>query len=669
MQGTPVIKAKAAPVVKAGNNLSYDPKTFAEKVPENFYNLFEIVDDFVNKIVPFETPYLPDRKFIAFDTETTVKYQSSAAVPPGIVRRWVGSGKSATPQDIPFVISICDANNCYTIWDSEENNWQNFRKLQPLFEDPSVEMIAHNWKFDAHMLHNVGMKIVGKVHDTVVMAKLANENRNSFTLLDLARWKGGYAVFEDMLGNYKALHKITNYRHFPPDLLGAYANADVFNCKIVFLDELKKLVADELLDLYGTEMELMIALYAMERHGMKVDAAYEAPLKTDLQKIVAESEQAVYDEVGYMFNMNSGKQLHQALVATGVDESKFHYTAKGNVQLDKKELERLEAEGVSLVEKLLVFRKNEKLLNTYAVGIYSQRDAEYKVHGSINQTEATTGRMSITKPALQTLPKKDTRIRGCFVPSDNEHSLLFMDLDQIEYRLTAHYSKAAGLIDAIKSGYDIHLGTAALIYNKPMEEITSDERSRAKTMNFALLYGMGDEALSIALKVPLHEARDFKAKYFSGLPEIKPFIATVHQVVKMRGFVKNFYGRRRRLKADESFKAPNSLIQGCAADYIKSKIVAVYKYIQHAGIGVKMLNPVHDEIVFEFSNDYLQYAPYIRWILSEFNDFRVPITAGVEFGNPSWGQKIEPGQDPGFEEPASMDFLSYNVFDGHVFDL
>ncbi len=669
MQGTPVIKAKAAPVIKTGNNLSYDPKTFAEKVPENFYNLFEIDDSFIATIVPFTTALLPGRKFITFDTETTVKYESSAAVPLGKVRRWVGSGKSATPQDIPFVISICDANNCYTIWDSEENSWQNFRKLRPLFEDPSVEMIAHNWKFDAHMIHNIGMKIVGKVHDTVVMAKLANENRNSFTLLDLAHWKGGIRTFEDMLGSYKALHKVTNYKHFPPDLLGAYANADVFNCKVVFLDELKKLVADELLDLYDTEMELMIALYAMERHGMKVDAEYEKPLKEDLCKIVAESEQAVYDEVGYMFNMNSGKQLHQALVATGVDESQFHYTAKGNVKLDKKELERLEAEGVTLIEKLLVFRKNEKLLNTYAVGIYAQADSELLVHGGINQTEATTGRMSVTKPALQTLPKRDRRIRSCFVPRSSDSSLVFMDLDQVEFRIMAHYAKAEALIQSIKDGFDVHAGTAAVIFNKPIEDITEEERSKAKTMNFALVYGQGDELTAQTLRVPLHEARDFKARYFAAIPELKPFVSTVHQVTKMRGYVKNFYGRRRRLKNDEYYKAPNALIQGCAADYIKSKIVAIYKYIQTAGIYIKMLMPVHDEVVFEFNNDYLDYVPYIRWILSEFDAFRVPITAGVEFGNTSWGQKVEPEQDPGFSKPSSLDFLKYNVFDGRVFDL
>jgi DNA polymerase-1 len=136
----------------------------------------------------------------------------------------------------------------------------------------------------------------------------------------------------------------------------------------------------------------------------------------------------------------------------------------------------------------------------------------------------------------------------------------------------------------------------------------------------------------------------------------------------MRGFVKNFYGRRRRLDTDDCYKAPNALIQGCAADYIKHKVVDIYKYLNYYQLKTRLINIVHDELVIEMHQSEIDYAPILRWLLSDFTQFRCPITAGVEYGTPSWGQKVEP-DDIGFEEPTSFDYRQYNVFDGSVFDI
>jgi DNA polymerase-1 len=297
-------------------------------------------------------------------------------------------------------------------------------------------------------------------------------------------------------------------------------------------------------------------------------------------------------------------------------------------------------------------------------------DSVGKVHGSINQTEATTGRMSITKPALQTLPKKDKRIRGIFEPSEG-FRLWFMDLDQIEYRLLAHYAKATDLIQAIKDGMDIHLATAMLIFNKKEHEITDEERQSAKTINFSLVYGQGDDATAASLKVRKSEAVAFKYKYFASIPEIQPFIRTVHQVVKTRGFVKNWYSRRRRLTADQAYKAPNALIQGCAADYIKSKLVLMYKYLMAHKFKSRLINVVHDEILPEIHHSESFLAPKLRWLMSDFTTFRVPITAGAEYSDENWGAKQTPEEDIGFAELTEDEMnatLSFNVFDGSAFD-
>ena len=543
-----VIQPKKMPVIKKGNGYNYNPTTFAkEHVVSNFIEVEDPLE-LLKRVEPFE---FRGRKFITFDTETHPHFSNSHEVPPSVVRRWVGTGKTATPQDYPFCISICDGKNSYTMYDSVDNNFAKLKQLAPLFEDPSVEKIAHNTKFDMHMFANAGLKIIGRLHDTVVLSKLADENRTSYQLRDLAaRKKGGIVKFEFMVDAYKQMNKVKDYRMIPKELLTQYANADVWNCYLTFITEYEKLEADDLVALYDNEMELMVALYAMERYGMKTDLSYEAPLKESLQQMTDEAERSIYDEAGRMFNINSGKQLYDVLMNLGVDDSLIGRTEKGNPKLDKDALAELaEVHNVSIVKKILEFRKCEKLLNTYAVGIYDQIDSMGKAHGSINQTEATTGRMSITKPALQTLPKKDKRIRKMFIPDDN-HQLWFMDLDQVEYRLFAHYARIPGLLEQIANGYDVHAATAATLFNKDLEELVKkvhegdDEasalRSRAKTLNFALIYGMGNQALANDLKVTLTEATDIKARYFSTMPEARNFINTVYQVIKMRGFVKNF---------------------------------------------------------------------------------------------------------------------------------
>jgi DNA polymerase-1 len=418
-----------------------------------------------------------------------------------------------------------------------------------------------------------------------------------------------------------------------------------------------------------------------------------------------------------MFNINSGKQLFDVLMSLGVNKSWISFTDKGNPTLDKDALERLaDKHEVAIVKNILEFRKYEKLLGTYAVGIYDQKDSDDVVHCGINQTEATTGRMSITKPALQTLPKKDKRIRRVFVP-DPDYDLYFMDLDQVEYRLFAHYAKIPSLIEAIKNGHDVHAATAAMIFHVELDKLLQglhdfevfenrrkevmdrkktltdvdeiskcndeiakfsemiealqryvDMRGKGKTINFALIYGVGIDHLSDLLKCTVTEATNLKVNYFSQLPEAKTFIATVHQVIKTRGFVKNFYGRRRRLDSNDCYKAPNALIQGCAADYIKDKLVSMFKYLMYHQLRTRLLLPVHDEIIVSSHKQEQEHIPVLRWLLSDFTSFRCPITAGIEKGNPSWGQKVAP-EGIGFVEPEDKSFMSYNVYDGKVFDI
>lgn len=665
-----VITPKHKPVITKGNSFVYNPQTFMKEHAVATFHEASCAEEILDNIKPFE---INGRKFVTFDTETYPFYESSAAVPPSVVRRWVGTGKKAIPQDFPFSFQICDGTQAWALYSDDATDWAELKKLAPLLEDTSIEKIAHNTKFDKHMLQNIGLDIKGMQHDTVVLAKLIDENRMSYELKKLAsRYKEGITKFEDMVASYKQMNKISIYNDIPRPLLTQYGCADVWNAFVVFKHFYKHLVEEGLEGLYNTEMEVMMALYEMERNGMQTDLEYEKPLKEALQKTVDESEEAVYAAAGHMFNMNSNKQVYEVLMEQGVSPSLLNYTEKGNVKLDKDEMKRLdEVCHIDMIGKILDYKKADKLLNTYANGIYSQVDSEGKAHGSINQCEAKTGRMSITKPALQTIPKKDKRIRRVFIPEQNCR-LLLCDLDQIEYRLYAHYSKEKNLLDSIDNGYDVHAATAALLSHTPLEKFmdlyhsgdkwANDWRVKAKTINFALIYGVGTKHLSELLGCSETEATQIKMDYFAALPCAKPFIDTVQAVIKQRGYVKNFYGRRRRLNPDDCYKAPNSLIQGCAADYIKSKLVNIYKYIKYNHLGIKLINIVHDELIMQVPNDeFDEHAPVIRWLMSDFDNFRCKITAGAEATDKAWSEKEE--IDIGFKEPTNFDFMDYNVFE------
>lgn len=608
----------------------YDEKNF--KAPKNFFICS--AEEVLQRIKPL---VLDNKKFICIDTETHPTDLKSEELPPNVVRRWIGTGKSAKPQDFPFCISLCDGVNAFTVFDSYENDFQELHKLAPLLEDASIGKICHNVKYDMHMLHNAGLKFAGEMHDTVILTKLVNENRNSFKLVDLARaLPEGITTYEDMVDFYKKLYKVVDYRQIPTVLLGAYANADVWNCIKVF--EKEYLMLEDCKELYYNECKLTLALYDMERVGMKVDINYRPIVQKELQERADAAEAKVYELAGMVFNANSTKQLYEVLMRLGVNPSLIAKTDKGNPKLDKDALAVLDESGVELVSYLLEYRQSIKLLNTYVIGIYGQRDAAARVHGSINQVEAVTGRMSVTKPGLQTLNKSDTTIRKAFIP-ENGYKLVFIDLDQIEFRLLAHYAKAEDLIKMIAEGHDVHSATATLVFGNA----DNDNRSKAKTLNFAIVYGMGSAALAENLKVSQSEAYEFKRKYFAQIPELEPFIYNVQNVNKARGYIRTFFGRMRRLRYDESYKAVNSLIQGTAADLIKLYICRMHEFLKDKKTRIIMV--VHDELVIEVHDSELNIIKELKSLMEDHTTFRVPLTAGVEIGNPNWGAKKEWSSD------------------------
>lgn len=637
MQKRPKVKAKSLPTVKPRSVETFDAKNFEE---------FGITTGDPDVVLQQFKPFIwHDRKFVFFDTETFPYYETSQDVPPERVRRWVGSGKNAVPQDLPFVISIGNGEENWTLRGDPET----LHRLRPIFEDETIEKVAHNIKFDMHMLENIGIVVNGRLHDTLVLAKIINENRKTFALKEVAAEHGGITKYEDTVDHYKRAHRVKRYDKLPEILLGSYANADIYNCYLVFINEYPALDNEQLNDVYDTECACIRPLYQMERVGMQLDPDYEQPLKAELQAIADQMENEIYEAVGHTFNLNSTKQLYEALLATGVDDSWIPKTDKGNPSLDKKAMDRLAGfYHVDLVSKVLEYRKATKLLVTYAYGIYEQRDAANRIHANINQCEATTGRMSITKPAMQTIPRDDKHIKRAVIPGEGNF-LVYIDYSQVEYRIYAHYMKSEHLIDLINKDYDVHAATAALLAREPVDDFVKKlhdgdkdakaQRQRAKTINFALLYGVGVGHLSELLHTSYEEAARIKTEYFAAIPEANQFINKVQQLIIQRGWIRNFYGRRRRLSSSECYKGPNALIQGCAADVVKHRLVVLWNYIQKHNLDTKLINIVHDEVQLQVPEYELEHVPMFLNCLQETESFRTFIKADVEMSNTSWADK------------------------------
>ena len=631
------IKKKKQPVIKAGYSYHYDPATYNElhKVPNwhYVYNTKELVDNLRGKV-----------NILVLDTETKSLGCSTKEVPPGVVRRYV----KKKAQDVPFGISLSDGIDS---WYTESD----FLALKELIEDPRIDKELHNAKFDYHQLMNLGMEIKGKIWDSLVILKLLNENLDSYALKDLAQRNIDKEAnkWEIMKDNWLRDNKTTDWTKVPKELMGDYGAGDTWWVSRLLFGKRELLKEYNLEQLYDTESKLIYVLARMERRGFMVDRPYLETLVPAFEADIDAAKNNLYAKVGNIFNANSSQQLYKIFLEQGVDKSAIAMSEAGNPVLDKFAMEAL-AEQYPIANEILEVRRTEKLLGTYIVGVLTMLDYEDRVHGNWNQTEATTGRMSATEPNLQNLPKKDKRIRSAYIPRPG-FILMFFDLDQVEYRLFAHYSRAQGLIAAIKAGKDVHTATAALIFHIPYDKVTEEQRSTAKTMNFALIYGQGDAHTARSLKLDIDEARCFKRGYFADIPEAKPFLATVEDNIKRKGYVRNFFGRRRHLSKDEAYKGPNALIQGCAADFIKRQMVSVDNYLVDNDYESGLVNIVHDELILEVKIEEVEIvAPKIKELIDDYTTFRVPITCGCEFSLLSWGKKLDYDLSLPYEDNAKI---------------
>ncbi|AIT09437.1 DNA polymerase I [Candidatus Francisella endociliophora] len=522
-------------------------------------------------------------------------------------------------------------------------------KLKPIFADTKKIKIAHNFKFDEKVLSKYGVEIVGNINDTMIMAYvLKSSGKHDMDTLSKEHLNIETVPYSEIAGTGRKqqtldqieIDKVANYAAEDADI-----TFRLFNC----LDKLLK-KEEVLYRLYEeVEMPLTLILNKMEKLGVKIDANKLVEQSANLEGSICEIQQKCYDLVGQEFNLSSPVQLREILFEKmGLPPVKK--TAKGQASTSEEVLVQL-AEEYEIAALIMKYRHLSKLKNTYTDKLPKMLDVNGRVHTSYNQTGTVTGRLSSSDPNLQNIPIKSPegrKIRQAFVAEEG-FCIVAADYSQVELRIMAHLSGDENLLKAFNEGLDIHSATAAEVLGISIADVTSEQRRRAKAINFGLIYGMSAFGLAKQLEIPRSEAQEYIDIYFNRYPKVKEYMSTAKDFAKSNGYVETILGRRLYLPEISSKNvmqrnaaeraAINAPMQGTAADIIKKAMIEVNTMISQEYNGeVKMVMQVHDELVFEVENSKLQdVSRKIKNIMENAVKLSVPLEVNVDAGE-SWDQ-------------------------------
>lgn len=508
--------------------------------------------------------------------------------------------------------------------------------LAPLWESEAVAKAGYNLKPLQALLIRADVQPKQFAFDAMLAGYVLQPGRSSYPLPDLV---------QDYLGERLPTEDTTGESG-----LAAYACAEAIAClrlEQMMGEQVRAIGCADVL--YRIEMPLSEVLARMELTGVAVDVAYLHQLSNLLETLIRAKEEEVYTLAGERFNISSPKQLGQILFEK-LKLPAGKKTRTGAYSTDAEVLEQLATEH-PICRSILEYRELSKLKSTYAdVLPRLVHPATGRIHTSFNQTVAATGRLSSSEPNLQNIPIRSEagrRIRRAFVAAPGNR-LLSADYSQIELRLLAHVSGDERLLQAFAQDRDIHAATAMLLFGVPEEGVTPELRRKAKTVNFAVLYGMSDYGLSQELGMSVGEARAFIENYFRQLPGVRQYIEQTLAFVREHGYVTTFFGRRRYLPevhhATRSVRqaaeraAINSPLQGTAADIIKLAMIDLEQRLRKEGYQAKMVLQVHDELVLDVPQAELPaVAEMVRECMSQVVQLRVPLRVDVEQGE-NWAQ-------------------------------
>ncbi|NJD10268.1 MAG: DNA polymerase I [Gemmatimonadetes bacterium] len=484
------------------------------------------------------------------------------------------------------------------------------RPLRELLEDERVGKVGHDLKLDLLRLRAAGVGLRGLTCDVMLASYVLDPGGREHGLdaLALQHLNRRTTSREELCGKGRVAAPLAECA---PDrvLPFAAAQADaVLALRALCTDELDRF---ELLPLYrDIELPLVAVLAEMEWVGIRIDAPFFAQLGARLARELQQIQDEIWKVAGEPFNIGSTQQLRSILFEKlGLPALK---KTKTGASTDAGVLEELAAQGHELPRLLLEWRQVDKLKGTYVDALPQLLNRRTgRIHTSFNQTVAAPGRLSSTDPNLQNIPIRTAQgaeIRRGFIPA-NGHVFLGADYSQIELRILAHFSGDAAFVQAFRNGQDIHRQTAAVIWGRPVEEVTPRMRADAKTVNFATIYGQGPFALAQQLGIPQAEARAFIDQYFERFPGVRRYLDEQIERARTSGYVETISGRRRYIPEINSRNysirqfgaraAPTAPVQGSAADIIKLAMIGIHRRLAAAGSGARMLLQVHDELLFE----------------------------------------------------------------------
>ena len=608
--------SEAAATIKDVNSR----KTISD-VP-HFYQLVKDglpMDLFLNKLM--------EQKSVCFDTETTSLNPLEAEL-VGIAFSWQ-AGKG-------FYVAFPEAKDEALLL---------IEKLRPFFESEGIEKIGQNLKYDVKVMQNYDIEVKGKLFDTMLAHYLINPDmRHNMDVLAETYLNYTPVSITELIGK-KGKNQLS-MRQVPIEKQTEYAveDADItFQLAQHFRPELTEAKTDTLFE--DIEIPLLRVLADMEREGINLDNDFLKELSTALDTDIKVLESKIYEQAGEQFNIASPKQLGDILFGKMNLVEKPKKTKTGQFSTAEDVLSYL-AKDHEIIQNVLDYRGLTKLKSTYVDALPGQVEATGRVHTDYMQTVAATGRLSSNNPNLQNIPIRTERgreVRKAFIPRNENHVLLAADYSQIELRIIAALSEEDTMISAFKNGEDIHASTAAKVFNVPIDEVTREQRSNAKTVNFGIIYGVSAFGLSNQTDLSRGEAKELIETYYKTYPKLRNYMSEQVDFARDNGYVQTVLGRRRYLKdinagnqvvrGAAERNAVNAPIQGSAADIIKLAMINIHRKLSEGKYKTKMLLQVHDELVFDCHKSELdEMKTLIKDEMENAYTMAVPLDVEVGIG-------------------------------------
>lgn len=599
------------------SDFKYSNLTDLKSTPHNYY----VVD--TEEKQKDLARFLNDQPFFAFDTETDGLDPLSAGL--------VGLSFAVKENEAWYVPVAANSVEAAKV----------IAHFIPALENRRSMKIGQNIKFDILVLRKHGVRVAGPLFDTMIAHYLLNpELRHGMDYLAETYLKYKTIPIEDLIGP-RGKNQLC-MRDIPIADVAEYAaeDADVtLKLKNYFAPELKKEGLESLF--FDMEMPLIYVLAEMELTGVTLDTAALKQSSEALTRVMNALEQDIYESAGRQFNINSSRQVGDILFDRLKLDEKAKKTKTGVYSTSEDILEKLRGKH-PVVGKILEYRGLKKLLSTYIDALPQLIHPDTgKIHTSFNQAVTATGRLSSTNPNLQNIPVRDElgrEIRKAFTADNSDCVFFSADYSQIELRIMAHLSGDPHMIEAFRSGEDIHAATAAKIYGIPVEEVSGDMRRKAKTANFGIIYGISVFGLAERLGIPRSESKELIEGYFRTYPRIKEYMDESIEAAKEKGYVETIFKRKRFLPDIHSHNAVvrgyaernaiNAPIQGSAADIIKLAMVRIYNRFETEGLKSKMILQVHDELNFNAVKEELEQVK--RIVLEEMENvmqLQVPLIA------------------------------------------